>query len=102
MSAGTYGKGASLSRAISWVLVAVIRLYQLALSPLLGAHCRFQPTCSEYCVQALRKRGVVMGLLLAAWRILRCNPFCRAGYDPVPERPGAGRSADATEPPDGT
>jgi len=71
---------------ISWFLIGMIRVYQRAISPWLGAHCRFQPTCSQYAIEALRKRGVIVGAALAVWRVLRCNPFCKAGYDPVPER----------------
>jgi putative membrane protein insertion efficiency factor len=48
--------------------------------------CRFQPTCSQYAIEALQKRGVFVGICLSVWRIIRCNPFCRGGYDPVPER----------------
>jgi len=47
-------------------------------------HCKYIPTCSEYAVQAIQKYGVFKGILLAAWRILRCNPFAKGGYDPVP------------------
>ena len=46
-------------------------------------HCRFLPTCSEYTIEAIQERGLVVGLLKGAWRILRCNPFCKGGYDPV-------------------
>jgi putative membrane protein insertion efficiency factor len=68
------------------VLVGMIRLYQRWLSPWLGQNCRFYPSCSQYAVEALRAHGVVYGLLLGAWRILRCNPFCKGGHDPVPEK----------------
>ncbi|MBL7648075.1 MAG: membrane protein insertion efficiency factor YidD [Candidatus Hydrogenedentes bacterium] len=68
------------------VLVGIIRLYQRWLSPWLGQNCRFYPSCSQYAIDALRTHGVVYGLLLGAWRILRCNPFCRGGHDPVPEK----------------
>ena len=68
------------------VLVGIIRLYQRWLSPWLGQNCRFYPSCSQYAIEALRAHGVVYGLLLGAWRILRCNPFCRGGHDPVPEK----------------
>ena len=61
-----------------------IRLYQLTLSPLLGNCCRFEPSCSRYALEAVRRHGLVVGAALAAWRLLRCNPFCRGGYDPVP------------------
>ncbi len=66
------------------LLVAVIRFYQKWISPLLGQNCRFHPSCSQYAVEALRRHGVARGLMLAAWRILRCNPFCQGGHDPVP------------------
>ena len=68
------------------VLIGCIRLYQRWLSPWLGQNCRFYPSCSQYAIEALRAHGVVYGLLLGAWRILRCNPFCRGGHDPVPEK----------------
>ncbi len=68
------------------LLVGIIRLYQRWLSPWLGQNCRFYPSCSQYAIDALRAHGVVYGLLLGAWRILRCNPFCRGGHDPVPEK----------------
>ena len=67
-------------------MVALIRGYQKHISPHLGHHCRFVPTCSEYAVQALQVHGPVKGLLLAVWRILRCNPLCKFGFDPVPPK----------------
>lgn len=67
-------------------MVALIRRYQRYISPHLGHHCRFVPTCSEYAVQALTIHGPLKGSLLAAWRILRCNPLCRFGFDPVPPK----------------
>lgn len=66
------------------VLILVIRLYQVTLSPLLGRQCRYLPTCSEYCIEALQRHGAVMGGLLGLRRILRCHPFSKGGYDPVP------------------
>lgn len=71
-----------------WIRAAVlpIRLYQRCLSPLLPATCRFHPTCSAYGVEALRVHGLGRGMLLLVWRILRCQPFSRGGYDPVPPR----------------
>jgi putative membrane protein insertion efficiency factor len=66
----------------SHVLIALVRLYQLTLSPYLGKQCRFQPTCSNYYIQAVEKYGAVRGSLKGAWRICRCNPFCTGGYDP--------------------
>jgi putative membrane protein insertion efficiency factor len=61
-----------------------VRFYQLALSPYLGGRCRFQPTCSHYALEALRVHGFFKGWALAVWRLLRCHPFSRGGYDPVP------------------
>ena len=63
-------------------LILVVRLYQLTLSPIFGRQCRFQPTCSHYMIGALEKYGAIRGTLKGLWRILRCNPFCRGGYDP--------------------
>lgn len=68
------------------LLVGCIRLYQRWLSPWLGQNCRFYPSCSQYAIDALRVHGVVFGLLYATWRILRCNPFCEGGHDPVSEK----------------
>lgn len=65
--------------------IAMIRFYQKYLSPLkVYTHCKYTPTCSEYAAQAIQKYGVIKGGLLACWRILRCNPFAKGGYDPVP------------------
>jgi putative membrane protein insertion efficiency factor len=63
--------------------VAPIRLYQRLLSPLLPRHCRYEPTCSRYAAQAITRYGILRGSVLAAWRLLRCNPFSHGGYDPV-------------------
>ncbi|MBQ6707200.1 MAG: membrane protein insertion efficiency factor YidD [Clostridia bacterium] len=68
------------------LLIALIRFYQRAISPHTPGCCRFTPTCSAYAMEAIERFGVVRGLGLAIWRILRCNPFCRGGYDPVPEK----------------
>lgn len=68
-----------------WVALALIRLYQLTFSRLLPADtCRFYPTCSHYGYVAIYRYGVLKGGLMAAWRVLRCNPFNPGGYDPVP------------------
>lgn len=71
---------------IARLLIAPIRLYQKYLSPHLGHNCRFTPTCSQYAVEALALHGALKGGLLALWRILRCNPFGKFGYDPVPPK----------------
>lgn len=63
-----------------------IRLYKKFISPMLGNHCRFYPTCSVYAMQAIEVHGVCKGLVLGAWRILRCNPFGKCGLDPVPPK----------------
>ena len=66
-------------------LIFLIRLYQKYLSPLKWrTHCVYIPTCSEYAIESLKKHGFLKGSLLAVWRILRCNPFSKGGYDPVP------------------
>jgi putative membrane protein insertion efficiency factor len=66
------------------LLVVLVRLYQWTLRPIIGANCRFEPSCSHYAITALRTHGAVRGSLLAAWRVLRCNPWTAGGYDPVP------------------
>lgn len=71
------------------LLIRMIRFYQKRISTHTRSSCRFVPTCSEYAVTALRRFGAVKGLRLAVWRILRCNPFGKGGYDPVPENPDA-------------
>jgi putative membrane protein insertion efficiency factor len=63
-----------------------LRAYKAAVSPLLPPACRFTPTCSEYAYMAVERHGVVRGAWLAAWRLLRCHPFARGGFDPVPEK----------------
>ncbi len=63
--------------------LTLIRFYQATLSRLLPSSCRFVPSCSEYGYQAIEKYGIVKGGGMTVWRILRCNPFCRGGYDPV-------------------
>lgn len=70
------------------VFILLARIYQHALSPYIGRQCKFVPTCSNYFIQSLQHRGLAVGLALGIWRILRCNPFCRGGYDPVLPRPG--------------
>ena len=69
------------------LLLAMIRFYKRAISPYFPARCRFTPTCSAYCIGAVMEWGVVIGLALTLWRVLRCNPFCPGGYDPVPDCP---------------
>jgi uncharacterized protein len=66
--------------------IAVIRGYQRWISPLIGPRCKYYPSCSEYAVQAIGRYGILRGSALAAWRVLRCNPFSHGGYDPVSEQ----------------
>jgi putative membrane protein insertion efficiency factor len=65
------------------VLVAPIRFYQRFISPALPRRCKYHPSCSEYAAEAIRTYGVLRGLVLAAWRLLRCNPWSHGGFDPV-------------------
>ena len=67
------------------LLIGLVRLYRLLLSPWVGQSCRFTPTCSAYALQALDKHGALVGVGLAGWRILRCNPWCHGGCDEVPD-----------------
>jgi uncharacterized protein len=82
-------------RFLRAIALAPIRAYQRVVSPLLPSRCKYHPTCSEYAVQAIRTQGVLRGLVLAGWRILRCNPWSHGGFDPVenqrlfPPRPAA-------------
>ena len=69
--------------AVRYAAVLPIRAYQRVISPLLGAHCKYYPSCSEYAVQAVQRFGILRGLVLAGWRLLRCNPLSRGGFDPV-------------------
>ena len=67
------------------IMIYMIRFYQKYLSPLkVRTHCIYTPTCSQYAIEALEKYGALKGSLLAIWRILRCDPFSKGGYDPVP------------------
>ena len=66
--------------------VAPVRLYQRLVSPLFPRRCKYEPTCSQYAVDAIRELGVARGAVLAAWRVLRCNPWSHGGYDPVSAR----------------
>ena len=67
------------------VMIWLISLYRKFISPIKPPCCRFTPSCSAYAIDAFRKRGFFVGLGLTVWRILRCNPFSRGGYDPVPD-----------------
>ncbi|MCL2702549.1 MAG: membrane protein insertion efficiency factor YidD [Defluviitaleaceae bacterium] len=66
------------------IFVTLIRGYRRFISPFLPNACRFYPTCSEYALEAIQKHGALKGVPLSIWRILRCNPYGKGGYDPVP------------------
>jgi putative membrane protein insertion efficiency factor len=66
--------------------VAILRAYQRWVSPAFGPRCRYYPSCSEYAVQAVQRFGILRGLVLAGWRLLRCNPLSHGGFDPVDEQ----------------
>jgi putative membrane protein insertion efficiency factor len=70
-------------KAARRLATAPVKLYQALISPALGPRCKFYPSCSEYAVQAIMRFGILRGLVLAAWRLLRCNPFSHGGFDPV-------------------
>ena len=78
----TGSKRSTWASLCAGLLIGLVRLYQKWLGPILGGRCRFHPSCSEYFIGAVQKSGVVVGSLRGIWRILRCNPFCRGGYDP--------------------
>ncbi|MGI6715984.1 MAG: membrane protein insertion efficiency factor YidD [Eubacteriales bacterium] len=71
-----------MKRFIIWL----IKLYQKHISPSLPPSCKYSPTCSQYAIEALETRGLVVGFFLTVFRILRCNPFSKGGYDPVPQK----------------
>jgi uncharacterized protein len=80
--------------------IAPIAVYQRTISPALGQRCKYEPTCSRYAVDAIRRYGILRGLVLAGWRLLRCNPFSYGGYDPVhAQRVFATRERAAAEAP---
>ncbi len=68
------------------LLISVIRLYQIAISPMLGPRCRFTPTCSQYAIEAVKSHGVIKGSWIAGKRVLKCHPLNDGGYDPVPPK----------------
>ena len=77
----------TLHRFLVQVVLLPVVFYRRVLSPMKRTpSCRYLPTCSEYAIEAVHKRGIVVGTVLAVWRVLRCNPLFHAGYDPVPDR----------------
>ena len=79
-----------LGREVRLLLVFAIRLYQVSLGLWWGPSCRYSPTCSRYAIEAIERHGVWRGVALAAWRVLRCHPLARGGYDPVSPAPRKG------------
>ncbi|MDB4958496.1 MAG: hypothetical protein JWO36_6065 [Myxococcales bacterium] len=76
-----------LHSALVWIVLIPVALYRRVLSPLKRApSCRYLPTCSEYAIEAVQTRGILVGGTLATWRVLRCNPLFRGGIDPVPHK----------------
>ncbi len=67
---------------LGWLMIGLVRLYQIFLSPIFGRQCRFHPTCSHYFIGAVKKDGAVIGACRGLFRILRCNPWCPGGWDP--------------------
>jgi putative membrane protein insertion efficiency factor len=83
----------SARAAVIWAFLLPLRAYSRFISPALPARCRYYPTCSTYAEQAVRTHGIFKGTALAAWRLVRCNPFSRGGVDEVPPA-GSWRSRD--------
>jgi putative membrane protein insertion efficiency factor len=73
-------------KPLRWLFLLPLRAYRLLVSPLLGNRCKYYPSCSEYAVQAIDRFGILRGLVLAGWRLLRCNPWSHGGFDPVDEQ----------------
>lgn len=71
---------------MSKILVALIRVYQIVISPLIPPRCKYYPSCSQYAIDAIRVHGALRGTRMAVWRLLRCNPFSNGGLDPVPPK----------------
>ena len=85
MEAGTVNPVRAIGSGLRGLLVGLVRLYQVTLSPLLPASCRFYPSCSHYALEALRKKPLPTAVGMILWRLARCQPFCKGGYDPVDE-----------------
>lgn len=82
-----------VNRALTVILLALLRAYKTLVSPLFRGVCRFSPSCSTYASEAVTRHGPWRGGLLAVWRLARCHPLAKGGYDPVPRRSEAGRMA---------
>lgn len=71
---------------MKYLMIGLIKLYRKFISPIKPPCCRFTPSCSAYALEAFGKRGFFAGMILTVYRLLRCNPFCKGGYDPVPDK----------------
>ncbi len=76
----------SFKNILAFPLILLVRFYQVAISPFTPSTCRYNPTCSHYAIEALKKRGLIIGGWLSLKRIISCNPWGGSGYDPVPEK----------------
>ncbi|MBO6794969.1 MAG: membrane protein insertion efficiency factor YidD [Balneolaceae bacterium] len=76
-----------INNIFRWLIVGIVRFYQLAISPWLGKSCRYSPTCSQYMIEAVNEWGALKGFWMGLKRIGRCHPWGSHGYDPVPENP---------------
>ena len=85
-----------MRQAAKTLTLKLLHGYKWLLSPLLPPACRYVPTCSEYAMEAIERYGVLRGGLMAAWRVLRCHPFTRGGYDPVVKNPNETVRGEAT------
>ena len=75
-----------IHNALKWILIKIIRFYQLAISPYLGPTCRHMPTCSSYMIEAIQEWGALKGVWMGLKRLARCHPWGTSGYDPVPKK----------------
>ena len=75
-----------MNKIFIFPFIVIIKFYQILISPLLGSNCRFQPTCSKYCMDSLKVWGLFKGLYLSMKRIIKCHPWGGKGYDPVPRK----------------
>ena len=73
-----------INKILAYPFILIIKFYQSFISPLIGANCRYTPTCSEYSINSFKKHGLIKGFFLSVKRISKCNPFFKGGYDPVP------------------
>lgn len=83
---GRTARASRAQRAVTAIAIAPIRLYQILVSPLIAPRCRYYPSCSAYAVDAIRSFGILRGITLAGWRVLRCNPWSLGGVDRVEDQ----------------